>query len=240
MTFRRASATSVQAQIERSMSTEAAERIESAGSAALRLESPRVVVIGASAGGIPVLQSILAALPSPFPAIICVVVHIPAWRRSLLPAVLSVDGRAAIEPINHQTLMPDHLYVAAPDHHLIIDQEEAVLWHGPKENSHRPAVNALFRSAAVAHGPKVVGVVLSGALEDGSTGLWWIKRRGGIAIVQDPRDARFPSMPQSALATVDVDYCVPGSEIASLLVRLVHNGAAAGRHEQGQAGGQNA
>jgi len=212
--------------------------------AALRLSDsglrpPHIVVLGASAGGMPVLQRIVAALPSNFPAVLCAVVHIPAWRRSMLPAVLSVDSRPAVEPVNRQPLAPGRLYVAAPDHHLIVEQGEAVLWHGPKENSHRPAVNALFRSAAVSYGPYAIGVVLSGALEDGSTGLWWIKRNGGVAIVQDPRDAQFPSMPQSALSTVDVDYCVPGDQIASLLVRLVGDDSPAGARP-GAAGGLNA
>src|SRR3954471_14380193 len=104
--------------------------------------NPRVIVMGASAGGLTVLQNIIAALPKPFDAVVCVVVHTPAWRRSLLPAALSVDGSVAIEPVNHQPLAPGRVYVAAPDHHLIVEHDEAVLWHGPKENSHRPAVNA--------------------------------------------------------------------------------------------------
>ena len=89
----------------------------------------------------------------------------------------------------------------------------------------RPPITALFRSAAITHGPQVIGIVLSGALEDAATGLWWIKRHGGIAIVQDPRDALFPSMPQSALATVDVDYCVAARDLPALLVRLVGDAA---------------
>jgi two-component system, chemotaxis family, protein-glutamate methylesterase/glutaminase len=187
------------------------------------MAAARLVVIGASAGGLPVLQETLRELSADFPAIICVVVHIPAWRRNLLPALLRLDGRHAIEPVNHQPLRPGRVYVAPPDHHLIIDDGEALVWHGPKENSHRPAINALFRSAAITHGPDVVGIVLSGALEDGATGLWWIKRHGGIAIVQDPKDAQFPSMPQSALATVDVDYCVAARDLPALLAQLVGN-----------------
>jgi two-component system, chemotaxis family, protein-glutamate methylesterase/glutaminase len=207
---------------DRPMSIEELQRPEPAAAAAPATpDAPHVVVFGASAGGVPVLQHIVTTLPRDFPAIMCAVVHIPSWRRSLLPAVLSLDDRTAVEPVNRQPLVPSRLYVAAPDHHLIVEKGEAVLWHGPKENSHRPAVNALFRSAAVAYGSTVIGVVLSGALEDGSTGLWWIKRHGGVAVVQDPRDAQFPSMPRSALSTVDVDYCLPGHEIAPLLVRLV-------------------
>jgi two-component system chemotaxis response regulator CheB len=180
-----------------------------------------LVVIGASAGGLPVLQQILAALPADLPATVCAVVHIPPWRRSYLPSVLTFAGRPAIEPMNHQPLNHGRAYIAPPDHHLMVEEGQAVLWHGPKENRHRPAVNALFRSAAIAYGSRVVGVVLSGALEDGATGLWWIKRHGGVAVVQDPKDAQFPTMPQSALATVDADYCVPATTIPNLLVQLV-------------------
>jgi two-component system, chemotaxis family, protein-glutamate methylesterase/glutaminase len=182
-----------------------------------------IVVIGASAGGVRAVKAILGELPPDFPAIVCVVVHIPAWRKSVLPSVLAIDGRSGMEAANHQTLSAGRVYIAPADHHLLVDHGEAILWHGPKENSHRPAINALFRSAAVAYGAGVAGVVLSGVLEDGATGLWWIKRHGGVAIVQDPKDAQFPSMPESALSTVDVDYCLPAQGIARVLIRLASN-----------------
>jgi two-component system chemotaxis response regulator CheB len=189
-------------------------------SAELTRVAPKIVVIGASAGGLLPLQEVLGALPVPFPAVICVVVHIPAWRKSLLPSALSVNGHRAVEAMNRQELIPGQVYVAPADHHLLVDEGEAVLWHGPKENAHRPAVNALFRSAAVTYGPAAVGLVLSGALEDGATGLWWIKRHGGIAIVQDPKEAQFSSMPESALSTVEVDHCLPARRIAPVLLEL--------------------
>jgi two-component system chemotaxis response regulator CheB len=182
--------------------------------------APRIVVIGASTGGLPALQELLRGLPAGFQPTICVVVQLPAWRRDLLSSVLAVGERKAIEPVNRQPLSAGALYVAPPDHHLLVDEGEALLWHGPKENSQRPAINALFRSAAVAYGAGVVGIVLSGALDDGATGLWWIKRHGGVAIVQDPKEADVPSMPQAAIAAVDVDYCVGVREMAPLLVRL--------------------
>jgi two-component system chemotaxis response regulator CheB len=182
--------------------------------------APRIIVVGASAGGIAVLQDTLARLPRAFPAIICAVVHMPPWRRSTLPSMLAVDDRPAIEPVNRQPLIAGRLYVAPSDHHLLVEPGEAVLWHGPKENSQRPSINALFRSAAIAYGAGAIGVVLSGAFEDGATGLWWIKRHGGVAIVQDPKEAEVPSMPQAAIATVDVDYCVTARELAPLLMRL--------------------
>src|SRR3981081_2816180 len=116
---------------------------------------PRMIVIGASAGGISVLREVLAGLSSGFPAIICVVIHIPAWRKNLLPTLLRIDDHQAVNPVNRQRLALGRVYVAPPDHHLMIDDGEALLWHGPKENSHRPAINALFRSAAITHGPQV-------------------------------------------------------------------------------------
>jgi two-component system chemotaxis response regulator CheB len=193
---------------------------------------PFLIVIGASAGGLPVLEEMLRRLPTDFPAIICLVVHIPPWRKSFLASVLTVEGRTAVEPMNHQPLSAGRVYVAPPDHHLMVEDGQALLWHGPKENRQRPSVNALFRSAAVSYGPRVIGVVLSGALEDGATGLWWIKRHGGVAIVQDPRDAQFPTMPESALAAVEVDHCVPAKDMPELLVRLVSNVAEPGRAEE--------
>jgi two-component system chemotaxis response regulator CheB len=180
-----------------------------------------LIVIGASAGGLPPLQQILRELPAELPVIICVVLHLPPWRGSSLARVLSVDGRAVVEPMNHQALQPGRVYVAPPDHHLMVEQGHALLWHGPKENAQRPSVNALFRSAAIAYRSRAIGVVLSGALEDGATGLWWIKKHGGVAVVQDPNDAQFASMPESALSTVEVDHCLPARAIPNLLIRLI-------------------
>jgi two-component system chemotaxis response regulator CheB len=183
--------------------------------------APHIIVIGASAEGVGALNRIVQDLPRAFDAIVCAVVHTPPWSRHVLPSVLIAGERAAIQPVNHQPLVPGVLYVAPPDHHLLVEDGEAVLWHGPKENSRRPAINALFRSAAIAYGSGAVGVVLSGALDDGATGLWWIKRHGGVAIVQDPNEAELRSMPEAAIATVDVDYCVPAREVGPLLSRLV-------------------
>jgi len=208
-----------------------------AGRQRLRM-TPRIVVIGASVGGLPALQQLLRGLPRGFEPTICAVVQLPAWRRDMLPSVLAVGDRKAIEPVNRQPLMAGALYIAPPDHHLLVESGEALLWHGPKENSQRPAINALFRSAAIAYGAGVIGIVLSGALDDGATGLWWIKRHGGVAIVQDPRDAELASMPQAAIATVDVDYCVAVREMAPLLVRLAGEPAAPGG--AAEAGGANA
>jgi two-component system, chemotaxis family, protein-glutamate methylesterase/glutaminase len=180
-----------------------------------------VVVIGASEEGVPILRDMFAQLPTGFPAVICAVIHTNSWRATALTRALSVDDRVPIQPVNRQPLTPGRVYVAPADHHLLIEDGEALVWHGPKENSYRPAVNALFRSAAIAYGSRVIGVVLSGAVEDGATGLWWIKRFGGVTVVQDPREALCPAMPASALETVEVDHCVPARELPVLLVQLV-------------------
>ena len=113
------------------------------------------------------------------------------------------------------------IYIAPPDQHLLIgDGDRIQLWHGPKENNFRPSINALFRSAAVAYGGRVTGVVLSGALEDGATGLWWVKQMHGITVVQHPDDARFSQMPQAALEHVAADYVAPASEIGQIVADL--------------------
>jgi two-component system chemotaxis response regulator CheB len=112
------------------------------------------------------------------------------------------------------------VYVAPPDHHLLIDDSHVGVKRGPKENGFRPSIDALFRSAAYSYGPGAIGVVLSGALNDGASGLWSIKRLGGIAIVQDPYEARYPSMPRSALEYIEADYKVRSTEIAPLLASL--------------------
>jgi len=130
-----------------------------------------------------------------------------------LPAAAAVDG----EPIRM-----GRIYVAPPDRHLLVEKDRVRVMYGPKENRFRPAIDPLFRSAAYAFGPQVIGVVLSGALDDGSAGLWTIKQRGGTAIVQDPADAQVPSMPENALRTVDADFKVPVAGIGVLLGNLVN------------------
>lgn len=181
-----------------------------------------IVVIGASAGGVEALEKLVAGLPSDFPASVCVVVHLQASIPSRLPAILSQRGPLrAQHPTDGSPMRKGHIYVAPPDQHLIINDGHVQLSTGPKENRSRPAINPLFRSAAIAYGPRVIGVVLSGALDDGTAGLWEIKQRGGTTLVQDPRDARHPDMPRNALEHVSVDHVVPVREMASLLTELV-------------------
>ena len=141
--------------------------------------------------------------------------------RGILPHVLNRSGRMfASEARDGEAIEPGRIYVARPDHHLLIDDSHIRVARGPKENKFRPAVDPLFRSAAYNFGPRVIGVVTSGALDDGTSGLWTIKHRGGIAVAQDPNDAEVGSMPENAIREVNVDHVVPVAEIPELLTRL--------------------
>lgn len=180
-----------------------------------------IIVIGASAGGVEVLQELVCELPADFPGALFVVMHIPPRGRSLLPAILSRVGKLpAVHPLDGAPIEPGTIYVAPPDYHLVIARDHIHLSMGPKEQHHRPCINVTFRSAAVAYGERVVGVVLSGEMDDGTAGLWEIKRRGGVAVVQNPEEAVFPSMPLGALREVDADYTVGVAEMAPLLARF--------------------
>jgi two-component system, chemotaxis family, protein-glutamate methylesterase/glutaminase len=184
-----------------------------------------VIVIGASAGGVHALLQITETLPGAFPAPICIVQHIGS-NPSLLPELLRFRGNNhAVHPEDGQPLAAGTLYLAPPDRHLLLEGDKVRLTHGPRENHARPAIDPLFRSAALAFGTRVIGVVLTGQMDDGSAGLKAIKECGGVAIVQDPASAAEPEMPRSALASVDVDHCVPLEEIGPLLTRLVGNPA---------------
>jgi two-component system chemotaxis response regulator CheB len=184
--------------------------------------SERIIVLGASAGGVESLIQVLCDLPADIPAAICVVLHVPAYRPSRLPNILTDCGKVkAIHPEDGAKIKSGLIYVAPPDHHLLIEGDRLAVKKGPKENRFRPSIDALFRSAAYEYGPRVIGVILSGALDDGTSGLWSVKRLGGIAIIQEPSDARFESMPKSALEYVQADYKLPAREIGALLSRLV-------------------
>ena len=181
----------------------------------------RLVAIGASAGGIEALRELVAALPIEFPSPIAIVLHSSPQSPGLLHDILSRSGRLpAINPRNGERLHAGRIYVAPPDFHLLIEPGRVRLTKGPRENRFRPAIDPLFRSAAQVYGPAAIGVILTGNLGDGTAGLWAIKRLGGTAVVQDPDDALFPSMPEHALRAVTVDHRVPLREIASLLVDL--------------------
>ena len=180
-----------------------------------------IIVIGASAGGVEALSILVAGLPRNLSAAVFVVLHI-GNHPSILPEILTKAGiLPAMHPRSGEPIVSGKIYVAPPDRHLLIEPGHMVLSPGPKENRSRPAVNPLFRSAALAYGPRVTGVILTGALDDGTAGLAEIKRRGGIAVVQDPKTAYCASMPRSAAAHVDVDHIVPLAEIPALLSTLV-------------------
>ena len=180
-----------------------------------------IIVIGASAGGFEALKKLVGGLPKDLAAAVFVVWHLSANAHGVLPSVLEKAGSLpAAHGVDGEEIMPGRIYVAPPDHHLLIEENRVRVTKGPKENRFRPAVDTLFRSAAYSCGTRVIGVILSGALDDGTAGLWTIKHRGGTAIVQEPADAEFSSMPESALREVNVDYSVPISEMADLLIRL--------------------
>ena len=180
-----------------------------------------IVVIGASAGGVSALLELVKALPANFPAPIFVVQHIAPDSPSILPQLLSsVSALKARHPQNGEIVEPGVIYVAKPDHHLLLEGNQVLMTRGPKENRFRPSVDALFRSAAYTYGPRVIGVVLTGYLDDGTSGLWSVQRMGGLAIVQDPHDAEQPSMPTNALEFVQADFLVLLAELGPLLVRL--------------------
>jgi two-component system chemotaxis response regulator CheB len=177
-----------------------------------------VVVIGASAGGVEALVEIASGLPPEFPAGVLVVLHVPATGTSVLDAILTRAGNLpAVTPMDGEPLALGQIYVAPPDRHMLLKGDRISLTLGPRENGHRPAIDPLFRSAARSAGRRVVGVVLSGALDDGASGLQFIKERGGIAIVQDPGEALYPSMPQHAISATQVDHIVHVAELAGLL-----------------------
>ena len=181
-----------------------------------------IIVIGTSTGGIEALKVLAAALPSDLKASLFIVLHIGANGLGILPQILEYSGPLpASNSRQGEAFQPGHIYVAPPDHHLLLNPSGHVrLSRGPKENRFRPAIDPLFRSAAYAFGPRVIGVVLTGFLDDGTAGLWAIKERGGTAVVQNPEEAIAPSMPRSALQHVPVDHCVTLNEMAPLLAKL--------------------
>ena len=166
-------------------------------------------------------------MPKNLEASLFIVWHMSPDVRGVLPQVLNrFDTVYAAHAYDGESIEPNRIYVAPPDRHLLIEEGRVRVTRGPEENRFRPAVDPLFRSAAYVYRTRVIGVILSGALDDGTAGLWTVKHRGGIAIVQDPNDAEVASMPENALREVAVDYVVPVSEMADLLVRLSNEQAA--------------
>ncbi|HWN68650.1 MAG TPA: chemotaxis protein CheB [Haliangium sp.] len=181
-----------------------------------------IVVIGASSGGVDALMRIAAGLPSDLPASVFIVLHQEPGVASRLPELLSRRGplRATLA-MHGEAIVPGRIYVAPPDNHLMLRPGYMHVVRGPKENGHRPSVDALFRTAAVVYGSRVIGVVLTGYLDCGTAGMMSIKARHGLAVVQDPRDAAVSDMPQSVMTHIAVDHVAPLRDIPGLLARLV-------------------
>ena len=188
------------------------------------MEGMPIIVMGSSAGGLDALKRIVGELPEGFPAPIFVVNHMSADsdasvlsraldRSGALPCSVAHDG---------EEFRPGHIYLAPADHHMLLEENVIEITKGARENRSRPGIDPLFRSAAVAHGNRVIGVILTGYLDDGTAGLDAIHRCGGICVVQDPDDADYPDMPRSALRATAVDHCVPLAQLGALLTELVH------------------
>jgi two-component system, chemotaxis family, protein-glutamate methylesterase/glutaminase len=186
------------------------------------LQQPsRIFVVGASAGGVEALKTLVSRLRGDFSGALLLVLHIPPQVPSLLAGILDRRGPLPVtDASDGATIQAGHIYVGVPDRHLLVDGTTLRLSRGPKENRFRPSIDALFRSAAYTLGPRVVGVVLTGQLDDGTSGLWAVKDRGGIAVVQSPQSAQFPSMPTSALQHVAVDHVVDLETLPDLLMQL--------------------
>jgi two-component system chemotaxis response regulator CheB len=180
-----------------------------------------VVAVGASAGGVEALRALVAGLPPQFPAAVLVVLHVPRDAPSALPAILQRSGPLpASAAVDGEAMRPGRIYVAPNDRHILTIDHHIRLTRGPAENGHRPAVDPLFRSVARAFGPRAVGVVLSGARDDGAAGLSSIAARGGTTIVQDPQDALYPWMPRAALDHLTPDHIAPADQIGGLLAGI--------------------
>lgn len=189
--------------------TEAAEPV-----AALPLDAG-IVVAGASAGGVEALVALIGSLPEDFPHPVLVVLHIAPTGTSVLPSILARAGPLPVAaPSDGDRVLPGHVYVAPPDAHLVLEDGRLRLSHAPRENGHRPAIDATMRSAAEAFDGGTIGIVLSGSRDDGTAGLIAIKARGGTAIVQDPDEALYDGMPRSAMAHAEIDAVLPIAAMA--------------------------
>jgi two-component system chemotaxis response regulator CheB len=180
-----------------------------------------VIAVGASAGGVESLRALVAGLPPDFPGSVLVVLHLPRDAPSALPSILDRSGPLpAAAAVDGEPLRPGRIYVAPADVHLLLLDGHLRLSRGPAESGHRPAVDPLFRSVARAAGPRGIGVVLSGSRDDGAAGLATIVARGGTAVVQDPADALYPSMPVAALAQTPTEHVGPAAKLGGLLAEL--------------------
>jgi two-component system chemotaxis response regulator CheB len=185
-----------------------------------------IVAIGASAGGVESLRRLVRDLPRDLPAAVAIVLHLAPTSRSLLAQILARSGPLPAHQATDKCELEDgHIYVAPPDHHLLVEDHQLRLSRGATENGVRPAVDPLFRSAAATFGKRAIGVVLSGTLDDGTAGLFEIKRRGGWTMVQDPADALYPAMPNSAIEHVTIDVVAEDHALAAHIVAALKGSA---------------
>lgn len=181
-----------------------------------------IVVIGASAGGVEAVTQLVQQLPNNLPAALLVVLHLPSNGFSVLPQILSRAGALpALHPADRTPIEPGQIYVAPPNRHLVVQRGKLRLSSGPRENGFRPSIDVLFRSAARCYQQRVIGVILSGTLDDGTAGLSMIKSADGVALVQDPDEALFSGMPGSAIEQVAIDRVLPVRELAEYMAELV-------------------
>jgi two-component system, chemotaxis family, protein-glutamate methylesterase/glutaminase len=187
-----------------------------------KIAKRNIIVIGASAGGIGALIELTNQFPKYLNAAVFIVQHVAPFSPSYLPQILSRSGKLeAHHAKDGEEVQVGKIYVAPPDFHLLIDKEKVVVKKGPKENRFRPSIDALFRSAAYTYGARVISIVLSGMLDDGTSGMWTVKRMGGLAIIQDPEEAICASMPQNVLEYVEVDHILPVNKMGALLQELI-------------------
>ncbi|WP_018168836.1 chemotaxis protein CheB [Thioalkalivibrio sp. ALMg9] len=182
-----------------------------------------VIVVGASAGGMAALKTLVAQLPKGFAAPIFIVNHMSADNsgEALVKALSESSPLACVQAHDEHAFKPGGIYLAPPDQHMLIEKGKILITKGARENRSRPAIDPLFRSAAVAYGNRVIGIILTGYLDDGTSGMMAIKRCGGVCIAQDPEDASYPDMPQSVIANVGADHCLPVSGMGALLSDLL-------------------
>ncbi|MFL6647228.1 MAG: chemotaxis protein CheB [Sulfurifustaceae bacterium] len=186
-----------------------------------RIDTHDIIVVGGSAGGLEALLRLLGPMPANFAATMFVTLHIPNDMPSYLPRILTRAGPLPTRnPSENETFEKGVIYIAPPDRHLLINDSHVHLSHGPRENRHRPAIDPMFRSAARYFGRRVIGIILSGQLDDGSVGLMAVKMRGGVTIVQEPHEATASQMPRQAIRYAAPDHVLPIADIASLLERL--------------------
>jgi two-component system, chemotaxis family, protein-glutamate methylesterase/glutaminase len=205
------------------MSSDPAESVAGAESTPeQRAVQRELIAIGASAGGVEALRGLVAELPLELPASLLVVMHVLPTARSMLPSILARAGKLPATPAQHgERVQRGHIYVAPPDHHLLAIDGRIELSHGPRENGHRPAIDPLFRSVARSYGGRAIGIVLSGTLDDGAAGLQMLRARGAATIAQDPLDALYAGMPQSAIDSGAATHVAKISDMADLVCTLI-------------------